>query len=72
MIKIRLAAAAAVLILAAECTGCAAAQPAQSTPKSTEQGALHHGDRRDHGKHYADRPGIRHAGFPSALPVLGI
>ena len=40
MIKIRLAAAAAVLILAAECTGCAAAQPAQSTPKSTEQGAL--------------------------------
>ena len=40
MIKIRLAAAVAVLILAAGCTGCAAAQPAQSTPKSTEQGAL--------------------------------
>ena len=40
MMKTRLAAAAAILILTAGCTGCAAAQPAQSTPKSTEQGAL--------------------------------
>ena len=37
MIKIRLAAAAAVLILAAECTGCAAAAPVQSTPQSAPQ-----------------------------------
>ena len=37
MIKIRLAAAAAVLILAAECTGCAAAAPAQSTAQSAPQ-----------------------------------
>lgn len=37
--KIRLAAAAAVLILAAGCTGCAAAPPAQGTEQSAPQDA---------------------------------